>query len=116
MWGVPCENMTQKAKEEKKEEILKSGKEPVITSQEADCLFKLDDMGEDTLQLICKDVCGPTDENGNATFTKNKSGSAYLKSSAVCAAAADAFASDPKTLKLKKFGVVKMPDISDKNN
>lgn len=116
VWGVPCENMTKKAKEEKVEEMKKVGKEPQIPSQEADCSLKLDEMVDDSLKLICKAVCGPTDENGNATFAKNEAGDAYLKTSSVCAAAADAFASDPETLKAKKFGVVKVADISDKNN
>lgn len=116
VWGVPCENLTKKAKEEKKVEMEKMGNEPVIPKQEADCDLKLDEMAEDSLQIICKAVCGPTDENGNPTFAKNEAGDAYLKSSSICAAAADAFASDPETLKAKKFGVVKLADLADKNN
>lgn len=94
----------------------KLGKEPVIASQEADCNLKLDEMAEDSLKLVCKAVCGPTDDNGNPTFQKNEAGDAYLKTSSVCAAAADAYSSDVKTLQEKKFAVIKKPDLADKNN
>ena len=64
----------------------------------------------------CKAICGPKDQNGNDTFKKNDAGTAYLKTSSVCAVASDAFASDPKVLEEKKFGVVKIVDPLDNKN
>jgi len=94
--------------------MVQTGKDPVIPKQESDCMTKLDKMSDDTVEIICKEICLATDENGAPTFTKNPEGNAYLKNSSICAAAADAFSIDEKILKGKKFGVKKVANPVDK--
>lgn len=113
---MPCENLTQKEKEVEKAAMEAQGVEPVVPSSDADCETKFEQMKEDAMRIACKAICGPKDENGNDTFKKNDAGTAYLKTSSVCAAASDAYASDPKILEEKKFGVVKIIDPLDNKN
>lgn len=92
------------------------GVEPVIPSSDADCDTKYEQMTADSMRIACKATCGPKDEHGNPTFEKNQAGTAYLRTSSVCAAAADAYASDPAALEEKKFGLVKVTDPLDTKN